>query len=90
MEENDIELTEKEIHDVIKKQNKINQYVNALGTLRRQYLNAELELLEKIKNGEDDIINLLKFIFQSKSVENIDNWIFDSSSFVFKNKKLKE
>lgn len=89
MEEKDIELTEKEIRDVIKQQGKINQYVNALGLLRRQYLEAEKELLEKLEGIENDFINLLKFTFQGKSSEDINDWIFDSSSYTFKNKKSK-
>lgn len=87
MEEKDIELTEKEIRDIIKQQGKINQYINAIGVLRRQFLESENELLEKLKETENDFINLLKFTFQGKSSEDINDWVFDSSSFVFK--KLK-
>lgn len=88
MEEKDtIELTEKEIQDLLQRQNKINQHNIALGVLRRQYLNTETDLIEKIAQIENDYFGLLKFIFQTKTSDNMSDWKFDSLAFVFKKVK---
>lgn len=85
MEENEvIELTDREIQDLFQRQNKINQLNIALSMLRRQYLDAEAELLEKINQSESDYSHLIKFIFQSKTSEKMEDWKFDSSTFTFK------
>jgi len=82
----DIELTEKEIQELKSRQNTINQYNIALGVLRRQYLNAESDLTEKIQQIELDYLNILKFIFQNKISDDMSNWRFDPTDFVFKKK----
>jgi len=79
-----IELTDKEKQDIAQKQIIYNQYAIALGTLRRQYTATESELLEKIQQAEIDYLSLLKFVFQSKSEEDMKDWVFDTAEFVFK------
>lgn len=87
MEEKDIiELTEKEAQDVLTREGRIEQYNSALGVLRRQYLNAENELLEKIQQAETEYVSFLKFVFQNKNIGDMSTWRFDSVDFVFKKK----
>ena len=86
--EDKIELSKKEIQDLTQRQNLINQYIMALGTLRVQFLEAEDQLLQKIHNAELDFMNLLKFVFQNKTEEDLGEWAFDQSTFTF-NKKIK-
>lgn len=80
----EIKLNEKEIQDVKKYIGSTNSFILSLGTLRKQFVKIETELLEKIDKLENDYYIYLKFIFQNKSSENMENYIFDSENFVFK------
>lgn len=86
--EEKIELSKKEIQDLTQKQNSINKYISALGTLRVQFLEAENQLIEKMRQAEYDFMNLLKFIFQNKTEEDINEWIFDQETFTFQKKNI--
>jgi len=82
----EIKLTDKETQDITNYFNAISQLILTMGNLRKQYLQAENEFMNKIEKAETQYLSHLRFIFQSKSEENIDDWSFDYSTFTFKKK----
>jgi phage host-nuclease inhibitor protein Gam len=76
-------LNEKEKKELNFYKDAITQELASLGGLRRQVLDLEKKSVEKLAKMDEEYMMHLKFIFNNKSTDNIDNWVFDPTNLAF-------
>jgi uncharacterized coiled-coil DUF342 family protein len=78
-----ISLIKEEIEAIEQYQAEIKDTLAALGSLRRQCVNSENALTDKINRLESDYKSYLKAIAKSKKIPSGENWVFNPNTFDF-------
>lgn len=86
MEENKMTLTLEEKSAVQKYQKDIRDILTALGSVRKQLIKSENDLLLKIDNLENEYVNYLKMLAVGRGMPEDEDWIFDPGNYVFTKK----
>ena len=76
-------LTDEEKFAVQKYQNDIKDVLIALGSVRRQLINSENDLLSKINDLEKEHMNYLKALATGRGMLEDEEWVFDPITYGF-------
>jgi hypothetical protein len=81
--EDNMTLTIEEKQAVEKYQREIKNAMAAVGSLRRQYIHSEGELVSRLNDLENEFMNHLKALAKNRGMPEDEDWIFDPNKYTF-------
>lgn len=83
MEEEKMNLTIEEKHNIEKYQEEAKNALASIGSLRRQFKNSEDGLFMQLEKVESELMNYLKMLAKARGMDENEDWIFDPNNFCF-------
>ena len=79
----DLFLSDYEKKDIKKFQQDVKDMLVTLGSIRRQFIKVESEVLGKLNSIEAELIGYLNKLAKEKGMEDGEKWTFDPNTYGF-------
>jgi hypothetical protein len=84
--EDSVVLTEEEKKVFIQYKQKSDQETFSLGSLRKQFVYAEKQILERVEKADSDLMDHIKMVAKAKGVPDGGDWVFNMETMSFSKK----
>lgn len=85
--EEKMKLNDEEKVAVEKYQMEIKNTMAAVGSVRRQALKSEQELIQRLDNLENEFLNHLRALAKKREMPDDEDWVFDPNTYGFVKKE---